>query len=360
MTSASDKLGCYYLLTNYPADILCPEKTIFEFSYEGKQIMLLVHRKLKSVIINDHSNKIVTRKEGEKRFYSLENSNILIDNSLTIAVEIENGSFFIVDHSKTLHKEFYNIPHTELIVSFESIKSLDNYSLGIKIFDFFIDSYRQASGDVITLKKDKAPFYTKIFKHAFYEYTDLDLKKPMKERMLDPRPLKFGFHQFTMPFWNIQGQRIMMNEKDVVENLNKYLTGEKKKNFISDIVLEANEEFHIHKNYKYSFLQCWTAIETVMYSYVEAVKLNRGIAKSKIDQYEPNSAYVINIEIPLFHPGPKDILSDILGKVDSIRKTRNKVIHENKNVDLSEARFALDVLAKLMELFGYKIDSSTL
>ena len=121
-------------------------------------------------------------------------------------------------------------------------------------------------------------------------------------------------------------------------------------------MLKAREELYIHKNYKYSFIESWTALEISIVNYLKKIKLEKGISKNKIDTYESEIgiSYLLNIELPLVQADSSQSFKDLISSVDAVRKMRNKLIHENRNISESEAINALEVVIKFVNYLGFK------
>lgn len=353
--SDNEKSGCYYFTTFYPSNLSLPEKASFIFEYEERNVVVFIHRRIKSLVINDFSNKIIRTEEHGLIKHAVENKEILISN-LNMAAEIEHSGYFIIDHNKHLHKEIYNLQHAEIIISFETFLNFDNYEFSKRVLKYFIESYRMVSHDVLTLSQDKIPFYTKIYKYDFHLYSDKELKLTEKERLKLPRDLQFKFHEISIPFWNTQGKKLIAKDDEIVKNLKEFLDGKKTPGLLTDFILRASEELNVHKNFKYSLIESWTALEIAIVSYLKDLKLAKGISKNKIDGYETNVgiSYLINIELPLVHATNDNEFKELLLSIDSVRKLRNKVIHDNKQVLEEDAANAIKALICFLTYIGYK------
>ncbi|HLG41407.1 MAG TPA: hypothetical protein VI461_17135 [Chitinophagaceae bacterium] len=351
----NDGLGCYYFCTFYPAKLMLPEKTSYSFQFETNKIVVQINRHLKSLVVNDFGNRIIKTTENELVFHSVENDKIEIDK-LNMVVEIEDNGFFIVDHKKHLRKEFFTLNHTEIILSFETTLNHPNYDFSQKVLDFFIESYRMVSEDVLTLQKDKIPFYTKIYKYDFHHYSEEELKLSQEERLKIPRALRLKFHQISIPFWATQGKKIVASKEEIAKKLKDFFSGPKNMGVLNEFILKASEELNVHKNYKYSLIESWTALEIAIVSYTTDHKVKKGISKNKIKDYERDIgvSYLINIELPLIHPTNDTAFKNLLSQIDLIRKLRNNAIHENKSVSETDATNAIKTLVEFLNYIGYK------
>lgn len=351
----SNNMGCYYFQTFYPSDLFLTDKENFWFEHESKKYLVLIHTHLKSLVINDYGNKLIKKEENGHIKHYVEKNEIKISKE-NLSIEIENDAYYIIDYEKHLHKELYTISHTEIILCFESLSTENNFELAHQALLYFIDAYKIVSGDVLTLVQDKIPFFSKIYKNYFHQYSKEELLMNSEDRMKLPRGLALSFHKFTIPFWNMQGKKITEEPKEISRMLKEYFIEKKKVNPLAEYILKSMEELHVHKNYKYSLIESWTALEIAVVSYLAKLKLGKGISKTKIDDYEGQVgiSYLINIELPLVCKNNDQDFKDLILKVDNIRKIRNKVIHENKSVSEFDADTAIKTLGAFLDYTGYR------
>ena len=63
---------------------------------------------------------------------------------------------------------------------------------------------------------------------------------------------------------------------------------------------------------------------------------------------------MLNIELPLVHSDNSPKFKELIGKVDGIRKLRNKVIHENRDISEEEVRNAVTVAIEFINYLRYR------
>jgi hypothetical protein len=143
-----------------------------------------------------------------------------------------------------------------------------------------------------------------------------------------------GIKQVRFRFWDTQGQRLQSDETKIAAALNDFFKKNSQTSALQEFFLKAREELEVHKNYKYAFIEVWTALEVAIVSYLKNAKLAKGISKNKLDDLEGEVgiSYLLSIELPLVHPTNDETFKKHITRVDAIRKLRNKVIHENKDV----------------------------
>lgn len=352
-----EKLGCYYLHFFYPSHLFLEYAPPFLFELESIQYAVIVTRHLSSLITNDYDNKIVhVESENEKHKYEPEKKEIGIsDKSLVVTLE-GNVINYAIDYSKHLFREFYSKDYTEIIISFETTEKAKNTDLAQKAMNFFIDSYRLVSNDILTLTLDKMPYVSNVFKEYFHPYTQEELKLPKEKRSVISRAVNLGVKTVRFPFWNTQGKKFQTDPKKNAENLVKFFNEKKTPDVLSEFVLKAREELYIHKNYKYSFIESWTTLEIAIASILKKIKLEKGISKNKIDMYEGEVgiSYLLNIELPLVYTPNDEVFKKLISRVDGVRKIRNKVIHENRSITEQEAIDALTTCIEFLNHMGYK------
>ncbi len=349
-----ESLGCYFLHIYYPSQIYLEQPSRFAFEFENEHFSVLIIKTLKSLVINDFDNEILSKYVDEKPFHELKKKNIELGERSFVTV-FDNGSIgYAINPEKNLYTEFYPKDYTEVIVSFESQRKDDNVSTVLKALSYFIESYRFVSGDLFTLDLSKTTSVSMVTRDYFHTYSDIELKMPKEERSIISREVLFGLRQVRFPFWNTQGKTLLVDKKKVSANLANHFKNRIPSDALADFLLRAREELHVHKNYKYAFIETWTALEIAIVNFLKNVKLKKGISKTKIEAYESEVgiSYLLNIELPLIHQTNDDRFKMIIGKVDAIRKLRNKVIHENRDINFEQAQNAHEVAMEFFTLHG--------
>ena len=234
------------------------------------------------------------------------------------------------------------------------IKTKKNVEIGRKGLDYFIESYRMVSGDVLTLTLNKVTYVSTVIKEYFHPYSAEELNLAKEDRNKVSREFKLGVKQVGFPFWNTQGKRLLTDESKIASNLSDFFKNKTKPTSLSEFILKAREELYVHKNYKYSFIETWTSLEIGIVSLLRKRKLEKGISKNKIDDFESEVgiSYLLNIELPLTHQVNDEIFKPLLSKVDAIRKLRNKVIHENRNISFEDAENAFKTAIEFLHYLG--------
>jgi hypothetical protein len=357
-----EELGCYYLHIFYPSHLYINQKSPFAFEFEGANYSVIIIKNLKSLMTNDFNNKILAHTDNEGlRHHELTKKEIGIGKG-SLVITLDDGNIaYALDNEKNLYTEFYTKDYTEVVLFFESNKNPDNISIARKALDYFIDCYRMVSGDVLTLPLSKTTYVSTVTKEYFYPYSEDELKMSKEKRNKITREFKLGVKQVTLPFWGTQGKRLQSDETKISTELTKFFNKKTKSSSLQEFLLKAREELHVHKNYKYAFIETWTSLEVAIVSYLRTAKLAKGISKSKLDDFESEVgiSYLLNIELPLIHQTNDESFKLMVGKVDAIRKLRNKVIHQNRDINSVEAENAYQTTLEFLDYMGIlKVRSS--
>ncbi|RNI33578.1 hypothetical protein EFY79_18320 [Hanamia caeni] len=350
-----EELGCYYFHIFYPSHIYINQKSPFDFEFEDYNYSVIIIKTLRSLITNDFNNKIVGHTDNEGlRHHELIKKEIDLGKG-SLVIEFTDGNIaYALDNRKHLYTEFYTKDYTEIVLLFESTKKADNISIARKALDYFIDCYRHVSGDVLTLSITKTTYVSIVTKEYFYIYSEDELKLPKEDRNKISREFKLGVKQMTLPFWGTQGKRLQSDETKIAADLTDFFKKKSKTNSLQEFLLRAREELNVHKNYKYAFIETWTSLEVAIVSYLRKAKLAKGISKNKIDDFESQVgiSYLLNIELPLIHKTNDENFKIFIRKVDAIRKLRNKVIHQNKDITPTEAENAYQITLEFLNYMG--------
>jgi hypothetical protein len=349
------ELGCYYLHIFYPSHLYINQKLPFDFELDGVLYSVLIIKNLKSLIINDFNNFIISSKDNEGVPHCRLNKKEVDIGKDSYCVQLDDGHVsYVIDGSKNLYTEFYTKDYTEVVIFFEADKQSDNIAIGRKGLDYFIDCYRIVSGDVLTLPLGKATYVSTVTKEFFYTYTEDELQLPKEERNKVNRAFKLGIKQVTFPFWNTQGARIALDETNIATSLSNFFKEKSQTGTLQEFLLKAREELHVHKNYKYAFIETWTTLEAAIIKYLRSAKLAKGISKNKIDDFESEVgiSYLLNVELPLIHERNDETFKILVGKIDAIRKLRNRVIHQNKGITHDEAENAYNTTLEFLDYLG--------
>jgi hypothetical protein len=131
-----------------------------------------------------------------------------------------------------------------------------------------------------------------------------------------------------------------------------YLNSIVKNDFVLQAITNANRQLTLYKNYKYALLECVFVIEFVVFRFTEKKKIERGISKNKLKDFSNRIgiSYLINIEMPLLMETYDDHAKKILSELDQVRKIRNDIVHNAKDVTEMEARHAY---TSVNNLLGY-------
>ncbi len=98
----------------------------------------------------------------------------------------------------------------------------------------------------------------------------------------------------------------------------------------------------------YSFI----FIESLIFKFLYKQKLLKGVSKNKLDNYkkEVGIAYMLNVEMLFFLEKAED--KALMGEVDKIRKIRNGIVHDGKDVTKEEAEKSLGIAYRIKNLMS--------
>jgi hypothetical protein len=346
-------LGALFVRLFYPGYIALREGVCYTQYVDGRLTSVLVYKHLRPVEILDFGNEIQVQREGEKVYPQLKNTDLTIGREKTLRAEYQSQILCIVDYNQAYHKLYRPKAFTELIISYD-VQSAPDYSdadLAVyeTLLDSFLNQYRFVTHDVsIRLKKDLQNDVP-ILQVATVQYDAHELSLKPDERLLKNRNLKFIIKQmhvaqFESDLPNLKKHDVVLATKRMASSLRLSPT--------QDILIKALEELEIGHNAHYAFLLAFIAGEAMLTAYLHEIKVKRGASKNKLKDYEDEVpfSYMLNVELPVLLGTTDEADRQIIGKVDGIRKKRNRVIHEAEHVSAEEALDAINGMNALHDM----------
>ena len=244
---------------------------------------------------------------------------------------------------------------TELIVSYE-IKNAkspnqDEKEFFQEVLDEFITIYRHSSGDCRPRKikdcREPMTVYTQII-----EYDKKDKKITINQRLHKGRQLSFQNNTVKVNYDN-QPFSLPLSAEENMRNMQTFLEKGASPLPWQGFLAEAKHAAFQIKNFKYAILEAFISAETMISSFLNQKKIEAGVSKSKLKDYETEVgiSYIINVELPMaLGNGINSSDREILGHVDKVRKNRNDIVHKGKIPSEQEAKYAVESVEKLAAL----------
>lgn len=343
--------GCFYTHIFYPAELCLETDMQFEFSFKERTILLKVLRSVHSLLINDFDNSMSPKvNNGGIHHFSLQKDKIVTSPNSAIVKDSLDNILYVIEESKVLYREFYRKAHTELILWFDADRASNNLEFAKEALDFFINTYRHVSGDIFALPLSRLTYLSNVTKSYFHLY-DEDERRDIN-RLKKTREFVLGINQFAIPFWNTQGRKIQKSKEEVSNSVLEHFKAGNTISDVSSYLLRAREELEVLRNYKYSLLETWVAIEVAVIAFLKRKKMEKGVSNKKLKDFESKVpfSYLINVELHLVVDVDDDAFHKSIDKINEIRKLRNDVVHKNKIVNYEDASSAFRAA---IEFLGY-------
>lgn len=339
--SMGKKKGCIYYQIFYPGFLTLNDRFHCYFKFKSEMRSILIREKIKAVSASDLSNNVKFIEQDGKKNAILYSPIELPENSLRI--EYNDTNYIIIDTDKHHYKIFRPEYFTDMIISFESNGNEDSRVVG-EILNEFINSYRYSTNNFWIQKPSDIFGYGLVYKEHYHQYSKEELSiTDQKQRLFQKREINFVIKQVGFPsaLYNDNFTAEDINQHS--ESLQNFLSTNPKRTFQKETYLKAQQDLIVYKNFKYSFLQCFFVIETITSEFLDKKKSESGISNKKLKELksEVGISYMLNIEIPLVVNGLSPKQKELIGKVGSLRKKRNDIVHNSADVSEEEAQNAL-------------------
>jgi len=342
----------------YPGFIALEAKKPFRKIFQDRIISIQVLKHHLPLKIIDFRNKITTSEIEENKIkFELENGQYSI-NPKNVAI-VSDEFFFIVDKEKHENTYFSNSYYTELMTLYETPDlNENNFEFYNQIMNDFIKTYRELTFDVRIQLPSSLNHENLIIKEKVIAYTPKELLLEREKRFIKKRKIQLSIKQLQLnDFFTPLSQKHYDTNRNTKIFESSYKDHKESNSYIESLN-KAKEELYINKNYKYSLLDSFFCIESILSNFLSEEKIIKGITNKKLKNYksEVGIGYKLNIELPLFISDFNVAVKEMLNNIDKIRGIRNDVVHENKNVTEDEAKlalkFATDFYYYIMELKG--------
>jgi hypothetical protein len=322
--------------------------TRYSFVFEDKRIDALLHANNWPITIIDHSNELYLDEKKAKLKNPLFDFSGVVPQVLTNHEEILNVTEFI----NNSFREFYPSPCTAIIINFECYDAKSNFDFALEAFKYFFKAYQIISEDVFALSPDEVFTVTNTYFKYFYCFSISELALKQEDRYNLVLDKNFEGYHGEVSAYRLKKRFIpdynIANDK----RLQLYLNSSTKDDFILEAMTNAHRQMTLYKNYKYALLDCFFVIEYVVFKFVENKKIERGLSKNKLKDFSNRIgiSYLLNIEMPLLLDTYDDIAKKIITELDQVRKVRNDIVHNAKNVTHKEA---LHAYKSVNDLLGF-------
>ncbi len=151
--------------------------------------------------------------------------------------------------------------------------------------------------------------------------------------------LRFVQHLNASPL-----QSLSCIEKFSLPKIQKILEGEESIDEGKSLILKGKQLFGSGEYFSACVVTC-TACEVIMNKHLKIKLKNKGLGKSKIKEATDNLTFSQLIKLTSqFVYTKNDYLIEFLGKIDKIRKIRNKLVHEGRHINEKDVMNIADVL----------------
>lgn len=343
--------GCAYYNLMYPGFITLPDGFSCIIKLKNRIACILILKKVQAMRITDFANGVDKKVISENRTVHNLRYPIQSIKEESVTVEYNDTEYFIYETKDQYNRIFQSDYYTDLMISVDAENAAEE-QLSIEILEKFISEYRAATHNYWILPPDDLFAGNQVIKTDFHHYSDEEKKIKAEDRLRLSRRLSLGMKQLQY-----RSNRFNMNfTKEQIDQhaqaLLQKLALDQKTAFCVESILRAQQELIIFKNYKYAFIELFFAIESMLSDFLTKEKIKHGISNNKIKDYrgEVGVSYLINIEIRLVLNNLTTDEIDILGKVDSIRKKRNEIVHNNSDVSEKEATEAIKIAEDFINL----------
>jgi uncharacterized protein YutE (UPF0331/DUF86 family) len=356
----------------YPCYLPIDKEHWFQFVFEKSKIAISINKVEKGINIVDNGNSI---NKGE--------GNIFLSNPLSSfsqghfmelksvnKLTLEEGNDFeklfasydLRDKSEIFITENY---YTEFVIyveidnfdkeTFENDKKRQRYNNKLyRAFNYYIRKYNKSfkAGNIAHINtKDPELFIlkqqyiildgNKVFEHYLLRGTHFNLK-----------PTEINNSHSIAATGFIERNKDILKEN--TELLEKALSQPELPE--DEFLSQALEQYQLRKNFKYSFLEAFIAIESVVERFLYKKKREVNIEKKQIDDFktEVGIGYKTNIELPLAIGFVDKEFEELLKEINKIRKLRNLVVHQGVDVEPGQAISAINIIYKFVNYLEEK------
>jgi hypothetical protein len=327
-----------------------------EIVVNGKIAIAAINRRINALTIDDFSNGIEFTQSGERSIPKLKLPITNIDEHICAFDGTPDRLLFLVDTTRHDYRQFTIRAFSEILISWE-IDDTDRIGdedllFHTSILEKLIRSYRHVSRDVSVVMPDRLLRDIPMRMVAVAAYSDAELQMASKERLLRPRPLRFGIKQASFAEFLRYLPKINPETEINTALIAERLKTETPFDEAYEDLLRAFEELSINENPKWALLDVFMATELAIAQFVNKAKIAKGVSKAKLEDFRRDIgiSYMINVDLPLvLHPLAVNERK-IIQNVDAVRKKRNDVVHEGAAVSKEEALFAINAASDLFKL----------
>ncbi|MFD1162983.1 hypothetical protein [Hwangdonia seohaensis] len=339
------KRGILYKLVSYPSLITLKKGFGLHMNHEGYDFTVRVQQHVKALQILDYNNDIIVNKISDKKTESTLKTNKIKELSKKeLFIQIENSKLIIETIGSNCNS-FRTRDITNLLFGIE-VEDIENVNSVQDKFDdilkYFLKIYRIKSGDIHTKFPEDLNEELLVIREGRYLYLQEDLDKKISERLNSEMRVAIGIKSLKMPTSFTIGSKKNLDFDKNGEVIKEFVKSNSKISQIDEFHLKAREEFYVNNNYKYAILELFTMIEVLIVDKLTKYKLANGVSNKKLKEFKKNIpiSYLINVELPLILNNITNDDRKVLSQIDSIRKIRNEIVHENKKLTKVECEFA--------------------
>lgn len=340
-----------YLMLDVPSEVFLPLRKQYLFNYQGHQVSIEIYNNKWVLTVIDQDNELIwedKRPKLKKPIVDFTKDAIMITN--------DGEPTLVYDMVGNASREFFATPNTRVVMKYETERTAIDEQFCLDTIDYFFKAYQAISGDIYALSNNELIMYSMVPFKYFYEYSEIELAMCEIDRFKLIVEKEFSPIKFHLNAVRIKNR--FKPEYNVINDtsLSTFLSAAAGANFVTELIAKAARHISAFKNYKYGLLECFFAIESIIYQYVTMKKTEKGISIKKIKEStgRVGISYIINIEMPLLLNNYDLEAKSLLNEIDKIRKVRNEVVHQGAEVTKVQAEHALEFVKKLCAYLGLK------
>ncbi len=348
----------------YPGIIGLDDYSKFFMKIDGETFFVKIKDKELSLVVRDFNNSFkINNKIKKKEHVNIELARDLTPSLAKDGEVLQNKEFYFLLEKRTDRpRAIYNMYYTTLYLKFEVNNFMDNIETENKLWKYlnhFLTQYKRATRDSKIQIRNSHHSDSILFYEKTLSYSDISIDLPIERRLDSPEHhgiLKFPLSRLSLSTF---GRNFSLTEYDIAKNTAEFKTYigslKSEENEINqiDLLLKSKEELFHNRNFKYSFLDSFIFIESIISKAIFDEKIKRGISKKKLNEYKMNIGigYAINVELPLLFPEKFENKETIVQDLNSIRKIRNKIVHVGIDIAQERAEFCIKVAEEIYDLF---------
>jgi hypothetical protein len=348
-----------YYSTFYPGDIRLERNRWFRMTLRGKPVVVCLPQRVIGVRITDLANAVLTETDREFTTYRLRNAIGAVSPTNVCALVQAPGSderrIVLVDFESHNHRIIAESTFTEIMVGYDSDRepAVPADAFFSVVLEEFIDMYRYVTKDVTIARPYNLSQERLVVKESLEHNRSLFTGDEFAQ-LESVTGIRYGIKSFTT-FDRTEGTPASPEAiAGFTLRLSKLL--EENTSVPPEYIhlVNAFDELVVRRNAKHAFLEAFITAEAVAGRALRVLKLARGVSKKKLDEYasEVSISYMLNVEVPAFVEQLTEAERATIGRVNGLRRIRNDIVHNGRQVSEDEAADAVNVVQTFIAIFS--------